>query len=173
MNIRKATIGDSMGIAKVHVDSWISTYKGIVPKDYLDLLTYDKREVLWKKNIITDPVFVAEDYNGKIVGFSTGGKKRTKGFEDYDGELYAIYILDNYQGKGIGKALLKQIIIELQENKLNSMIVLVLEQNSSKNFYEHMGGSKIGSINTKIADKELTENIYGWESLENMQHEYL
>ena len=31
MNIRKAVLDDSKGIAKVHVDSWRSTYRNIIP----------------------------------------------------------------------------------------------------------------------------------------------
>lgn len=38
--IRQATIDDVYGIAKVHVDSWNTTYEKIVPKEYL------KRELI-------------------------------------------------------------------------------------------------------------------------------
>ncbi|MEA1854613.1 MULTISPECIES: hypothetical protein [Cytobacillus] len=46
--IRKAVIEDAMGIAKVHVDSWRSTYATIFPQEYLNRLSYEKRETLWK-----------------------------------------------------------------------------------------------------------------------------
>lgn len=32
MIIRKAKLDDATGIAKVHVDSWRTTYKGIIPE---------------------------------------------------------------------------------------------------------------------------------------------
>ena len=34
MKIRQANIEDAQGIGKVHVDSWRTTYKGILPDDF-------------------------------------------------------------------------------------------------------------------------------------------
>jgi len=36
MNIRKANSNDALGVAKVQVDSWKTTYKNIVPNEYLE-----------------------------------------------------------------------------------------------------------------------------------------
>ena len=33
MKIRRATVEDVTGIAHVHVETWRSTYKGIIPDD--------------------------------------------------------------------------------------------------------------------------------------------
>lgn len=46
MNIRKANRDDAPGIAKVHVDSWRTTYKGIIPQSFLDELSYEQRTKL-------------------------------------------------------------------------------------------------------------------------------
>ncbi|WP_306428702.1 hypothetical protein [Robertmurraya siralis] len=42
MIIREATLSDAEGIAKVHVDSWRTTYKGIVSDVFLEQLSYKK-----------------------------------------------------------------------------------------------------------------------------------
>ncbi len=76
MKIRKATQQDASGIAKVHVDSWRTTYKNIVPDAFLDSLNYENRTKLWKQNVHKMIVFVAEMDDGEIVGFSTGGQER-------------------------------------------------------------------------------------------------
>ncbi len=72
MTIRMATIEDAKGIAKVHVDSWRTTYKGIIPEDFLNNLSYEKRTELWIRNISrTDNyVIVAENPEGEIIGFA-------------------------------------------------------------------------------------------------------
>lgn len=44
MLTRKAALEDAPGIANVHVDSWRSTYKGIVPDTYLASLSYENQE---------------------------------------------------------------------------------------------------------------------------------
>ncbi|MEK4069926.1 GNAT family N-acetyltransferase [Peribacillus sp. FSL R5-0717] len=168
MRIRKAVLTDAKGIAKVHVDSWKTTYANIIPDEYLNNLAYEGREQVWKGNIPNSDVFVAENEEGKIVGFSSGGKERSGKYSDYTGELYAIYILKEYQGNGLGKLLVKPIIEELQQKKFFSMIVLVLEDNSSRLFYETLGGKKIDTIEVNISGKKLNELVYGWDNIRTL-----
>ena len=91
----KTELKDITGIAKVHVDSWRTTYKGIVPDTFLNSLTYESREQIWKRGIEKNHVYIAENENNQIVGFATGGKERTGKYEAYKGELYAIYLLES------------------------------------------------------------------------------
>src|SRR6185312_11535769 len=105
MLIRKAQLEDAVGIAKVHVDSWRTTYKGIVPDSFLDSLSYEKREQIWRSGIEANGVYIAEDESGRIVGFASGGAERTGKYEAYIGELYAIYLLEGQQGNGLGRML--------------------------------------------------------------------
>src|SRR5699024_6256566 len=114
MKIRKAYSNDALGVAKVQVDSWKTTYKNIVPDGYLEQMTYENREKKWKDIIFNQAVFVAEN-NGEIIGFSNGGNERTGKYPDYKGELYAIYILEEYQRKGVGKLLLEPVVENLKQ----------------------------------------------------------
>jgi hypothetical protein len=41
--VRRAVSGDAASIARVHVESWRSTYAGIVPEAYLRSLDVDLR----------------------------------------------------------------------------------------------------------------------------------
>lgn len=165
MKIRKAVLTDAKGIAIVQVDSWRTTYKGIVPDDYLQSMSYKDREKIWRDAMSQTTIYVAEDKHGKIVGFSIGGEERSGNYPDYKGEVYAIYILKDYQGKGIGKQLMKPVVNDLLEQNINSMIVLVLEKNISKVFYEALGATKIDSIEIEIGGRKLTELVYGWENI--------
>ena len=49
MLIREATVADAEGIAIVHVDCWRTTYKDIMPSDFLDKLSYGKRKDIMDK----------------------------------------------------------------------------------------------------------------------------
>ena len=168
LNIRKAILSDAKVIAKVHVDCWKTTYKNIVSDEYLNNLTYESREQLWKNNIPNGGVYVAENKEGEIVGFSSGGIERSGNYNGFEGELYAIYILKEYQGKGIGKALVKPIIDKIKEMGLSSMLVLVLKDNISRLFYEALGGKKIATVEVDIAGEKLPELVYGWEDIRNI-----
>ena len=110
-------------------------------------------------------VYVAESESGKIVGFSTGGKERSGKYNDFTGELYAIYILEEYQGQGIGRKLIKPVIEDLIESDISSMLVLVLEQNNSRYFYEAIGGKPIDLLEVVIAGQKLKELVYGWDDI--------
>lgn len=166
--IRKATEPDAKAIAKVHVDSWRTTYANIVPDEYLINLSYENREQLWIKNISNDAVFVAENNEGQIIGFSSGGKERSGKYIEFEGELYAIYLLKECQGQGIGRALVTAIVEEIKAMGLRSMLVLVLKDNSFHRFYEALGGKKIDTVEIQIAGKKLDELVYGWADIRNI-----
>lgn len=169
MKIRIAHPEDAPSIAKVQVDSWRTTYKGIVPDDFLQQLSYEKREEFWREATKSGLVFVAEEENDNIVGFVSGGKERSGNYEGYDGELYAIYIFKEFQGKGIGSLLVKELTKALNDAGFRSMIVLVLDKNPAKYFYEALGGRLIGYEEVTIGGKPLKERVYGWEDLKNLQ----
>lgn len=165
MKIRKAVPGDAKGVAKVHVDSWKTTYKNIIPNEYLTQMTYESREPKWKDIISKQAVYVAENNDGDIIGFSNGGKERTGNYPTYKGEIYAIYILEAFQRKGLGKLLLEPIIKDLMQEEIFSMTVLVLEENSSRLFYESLGAKKIDTVELDILGKKLNEFVYGWTDI--------
>jgi len=167
MKIRKAVLADAEGIARVHVDSWRTTYKDIVPDSYLQQLSYEQRAESWRRGIGHNALYVAEDGNGKIVGFATGGKERTGKYKA-DGELYAIYLLHDVQGKGIGKKLSQVIAQSLKEQGFSSMLVWVLDRNSSKVFYESLGGQPIDEMMIDIGGEEFKEIAYYWDNIESL-----
>ena len=47
MTIRHAEPGDARGIAEVHVSSWRTSYRGIVPDARLDELDVESRVSFW------------------------------------------------------------------------------------------------------------------------------
>ena len=86
----------------------------------------------------------------EIVGFVLGGFEqydltlKIPGIRKYVGELRAIYVLKEYQRRGIGVNLVKMVVERLLENKINSMIVWVLKDNSNRKFYEILRGRNVG-----------------------------
>ncbi|MBM7662996.1 L-amino acid N-acyltransferase YncA [Bacillus mesophilus] len=165
MMIRHAQVEDIVSIAKIHVDSWRSTYKNIVSEEVLNSLSYEEREELWKKVIPNGGVFVALDDTGNIVGFASGGKERTKQYQGYEGEVYAIYLLEDAQRKGFGRKLVQSVVNDLKINNIHSLLIWVLEDNPSCLFYEALGGQKIDSANITIGGVDYTEVAYGWKNL--------
>lgn len=168
MLIREAKPQDAHSVARVHVDTWRTAYSGIIPDDYLNGLSYEKAERSGPASLCVNRdnkcLYVAEtDYN-TIVGFAIGGAERGN-IDEYDGELYAIYVLQEYQKTGIGKQLVSSVAQYLSSFSMNSMLVWVLEANSARGFYEHLGGIKIGADLLEIGGASICEIAYGWKDI--------
>ena len=169
MILRKAEINDVAGITIVHIETWRTTYKGIVPDEIIQNLSSREKDEKWsqmlKEMIKTEIYYVAEDENGKIIGFAVGGLERS-GDPTYKGELMGIYILKEYQNIGIGRTLIKIIVTELLKLGINNMLVWVLKENPYKTFYEKIGGKV---IKERLHEKlKLPVLAYGWDNLEDL-----
>ncbi len=167
--VREATIEDVPGIARVHVDSWRTTYRGIVPQGVIDSFTYEQREELWRRALSPDNasfVYVAEE-DGEVVGFASGGPAREDA-PNHDGELYAIYLLQEHQGRGTGRRLFSAVVQELVRRGLNSMAIWVLTDNPACGFYEAMAGRKVYERQEEADCVVLDEVGYGWEDIRNL-----
>lgn len=167
LTIRKAKIEDAGSIAHVQVESWKTTYVGIVPDVFLASLNQEDRMRSWREQILADniSIFVAEDETG-IFGFVAGGEIREK--LDYDAELYAIYLLRERQREGVGRTLGLALASALQSKGFMSMIVWVLEQNPSVSFYERLGAVQVARKIINIGGADLEELAFGWPSLDRL-----
>lgn len=169
MQIREATIHDAQGIAKVHVDSWRTTYKGIIPDDFLNNLSYEQRTELWLHNIGRKDnfLFVAESTEGKIIGFADFWKRETNTMAN-SSDLTSIYLLEEYQGRGIGKKLLEQLFLQIKQLGYQKIFVDVLAENKTRYFYEYYGAKLYKSVQIKMGGKVLEELIYIWDNVDEV-----
>lgn len=165
MKIRAATLRDVYSISKIHIDSWKTTYKGLLSDKYLESLSYKEKEQLWNQVIPKGGVFVAENESGDIIGFASGGKERTGNYDQFKGEMYAIYLLEKYQRKGVGSELFKAVIHFLQVENIDSLVVWVVEGNKSCLFYEAIGGIILDSTEVEIGGAKVNEILYGWNDI--------
>lgn len=168
MIIREATLSDAYGIAKVHVDTWKSTYKGMVSDKFLNELSYEDRETRWK-DVINDLeienkyIYVAVDAEDEIIGYAMCGIER-ESKDPSIGEIYGIYILEEHQNKGIGRLLLNEASNKLSQLNFNTIIIWVLLENyQARRFYELMGGRPVKEQDIVIAGDTLKEIAYEFE----------
>ena len=102
--IRPAMPADAAAIAHVHIESWKTTYPGIVPEAGIASLREEDSRQRWRQRLEAAdlPIFVSESESG-VFGFLAGGPIRQP-VGDYDGELYALYLLKTHQRQGAGRA---------------------------------------------------------------------
>ena len=77
VDVRRATVDDAAGIARVHVAAWREAYAGRMPADFLASLDVERRARGWATILSAgeSDAFVAER-NGEIVGWATAGAGR-------------------------------------------------------------------------------------------------
>ena len=168
MHIRTATVQDAAAIAQVHVESWRTTYTGIVPDEFLAQLSAEQREQFWRQ-VLQDPgsqtvVYVAEMASRGVIGFASGGPERS-GDPVYPGELYAIYLLAQHQGRGIGRQLAMALVNRLTQNGITALLLWALADNPARKFYERLGGQPVYEKAVTIGGVPLVEVAYGWRDV--------
>ena len=163
--IRKASHEDIERIAFINAESWKTTYQGIVTQLFLDTLTTEQ-QLPRAKRLLESPeiscIVAYDKHSGLVAGFACFGKNREPNV-DADCELQAIYLLQEYQGLGIGKTLFQFGFKELIEKFNKKMMVSVFEANKiARDFYERQGGKLIGSDHVDLAGVRYPTSTYIW-----------
>ena len=165
--IRQATLEDAAGIARVHVESWRTTYPGIMPQEHLDALSVTDRERTWTEILSADglakaTVYVAEMDGGEVVGFVSGGKERA-GDPDYRSEVYGLYLLQSQQGKGLGRRLVQTFARRMSQDGHRTLLIWVNVHNPARRFYEASGGVHARTGQREIKGVTYDDAGYGWD----------
>jgi len=107
MLLRAAESADAISVARVHVRSWQSAYRGLLPNEYLDQLRPEDRAERYdfETRDPEKPQTIVAVEAGEIRGFATTAPSRDADLADY-GELGALYVDPDYWGRGIGAALI-------------------------------------------------------------------
>lgn len=174
--IRRAGSQDVWDIARVQVESWRTTYAGIVPSAFLAAMDVEQRAERWRSVFAEGEMTLhvaegpTEEGRDGIFGFASGGKLREP-IGAYDAELFAIYLLREHQGKGAGRRLFETLARSLRDAGHEAMAVWVLRKNPATFFYQHMGGAEIARKQIEIGGVSLEEVAYGIPLREKMAHE--
>lgn len=157
--VRKAKLEDAKGIARVHVETWQSAYKGQIPDSYLDSLSVVHRSERWR-DILSKPednaTTIVAEVDGRIVGFCSVSHCRDDDMPKDTGELWAIYVDKDYAGKGIGTALHKEGLNILKNKSFNKATLWVLDSNDkTRQWYESKGW--------RVENKTKTDKVEGFE----------
>ena len=143
----------------------------MLPDDFLASLSETNYVERWTR-VISDgssKVYVAEE-NAGVVGFASGGHERA-GEPGYEGELYAIYVLDAAQRRGFGRELFRASVGGLRELGLSDMIIWVLRDNRpGRDFYERLGGVYVREQPITIGPATVQEVSYGWRQLDDVRY---
>ena len=152
---RLETIDEINGKAIVHCQAWKEAYAGLLDPAFLDGRTAEmsrqRAQRAFDGGIST---FAAKD-EARVIGFADYGPYRWDDLPDA-GEIYAVYVLKEYYGRGIGYALMCKALEALKD--YGQIAVWVLEGNERAiRFYTRLGFQFDGRKQTLRLGTEVSE----------------
>ena len=165
--IRAASPLDAAALARVQRESWRTTYAGILPLDVIASLAGRKSESVWMRRLAgpaeAQATFVAERA-GRIVGFAHCGDARHK-LEGLDAEVYALYVLQAEQRRGVGRSLVRACARHFVRHGQFGFYLWVLKANRARMFYEALGGEEVAEKTERLGLHSFSEIAYAWHDL--------
>jgi GNAT superfamily N-acetyltransferase len=167
--VRQATPDDALAIARVRVDSWRTTYKGMIPDAYLAAMNVDDSAALWSRVLSAAStracVFVAGT-PAEVVGFAAANRL-PEPKHGLDAELTAIYIRRDRQRAGTGRRLVTAIVDAMRGQGATGLLTWVIAANRvARAFYEGLGAELLVEQAFQWDGMDLVEAGYGWRDLD-------
>ena len=156
-DIRLATISDCLELSKLKHDVWNETYRGIYSDEKIDNFDYEKNKDKFV-NMVKDPnvkLYVVLD-DDRLIGYVEAGIPY-RPYKDYKQEIGLLYLLKEYQGRGIGKKMFSVAYDTIKENGYDEFFVCCNKYNEkAQEFYKHMGGV-VDEIDDNNNDKSIPQ----------------
>ena len=156
VQIREMTEADVTTVSTIRVRGWQWAYAGLLPQGYLDAMdpeqdAAERREFL-PRSAGRVQNLVAE-VDGAAVGWAAFGPYRGEPDDSGDGELYALYVLPEHVGTGVGRALITAAVRRTAELGRGRLLLWVLAGNDrARRFYQVAGFAPDGAETSDTYD---------------------
>jgi len=158
LTVRRAELADARGIAQAHVRTWQAAYRHAFPAEVLDGQSVEERERLWLDHLERGRVAWVALAEETIVGFVSVGPSRT---EEETGEVYAIYVVPEAWGTGVGHELMAAAKDWFaQEGYATAMLWVLADNPRARRFYEREGWRPEGTRLDTVRGVEIEEALY-------------
>ncbi|MBC7805076.1 MAG: GNAT family N-acetyltransferase [Akkermansiaceae bacterium] len=178
--MRKPTSADAMPVARVLVQTFLSAHKGQIPEEVWQWRqrewTAEFMSGIWERmlgeissgNRSRESAYVAETASGQIIGIV-----KAEPADDANGgligEVTALYVDTEHQGRGVGRRLLVAIAEDQAAKGFTGLQVGTLITNTpARLFYEAMGGQLAAERDIEDGGHPLREVIYRWHDIKRV-----
>ena len=161
MKIRAAKLDDLQDITEIYnyaINKTVATFD-------TKQKSIDEQREWFEKHGSKNPIIVAEDDEG-VVGWAALTQYSTKRAYSDTAEI-SLYVKEEYQGKGVGKKLIKAIVDEGEKSGLHALIARITEGNKTSIYlhksvgFTHVGVLKeVGFKFGKVLDVYLMQKVY-------------
>ena len=123
--------GDAGQLARIDVESWAAAYGRIMPAEYIERRRMVRRAAAWHHALERHETVLVAQADRRLVGFGSL----------HGPEIAMLYLLPQYQGRGIGKLLFRRALEEIRDAGHDSAYLWVLVNNHrARRFYAANGG---------------------------------
>ena len=155
MRVRAARVEDAADMARVNVQSWRETYRGVMRDEVLDDPGLPGiRERFWTA-VLTDERYRAKhvavaERGGEVIGIALAGPSEDAG-APWAAQLHVLYVVAVEHGSGAGGALLDAVI-----GSYDSAMLWVADPNPrAQAFYRKHGFVADGTVNVEDGVREI------------------
>jgi GNAT superfamily N-acetyltransferase len=162
IQFREAKSGDAIDLARIHEETWRSTYQGIIPHLHLERMIVKRGPRWWAQNIRRGYGLMVMTYKGQPQGYASFGKARYAPSRT-TGEIYELYIAPCFQGLGLGKKLFTAARRNLEKRGMRHLIIWALADNEKAcDFYAQQGGKHVATAPERYDEVELQKVAFSW-----------
>lgn len=170
MKFRIAKSTDTQTIANLHALSWQKTYRGAFTDDFLDNHVQENRLSVWSQRFqqpTENQIVILCELDDLLAGFVCAYGNNSK---EYGTFIDNLHVSPNFKGKGIGKALMKQVVQwSIETYHQPKLYLKVLENNNAaRGFYDKVGGENQNTFPETMEGGNI-QNVclYSWESFDD------
>jgi len=173
IEIRKAYATDAYMLVQISDYVWKSEFYDVLPNG---ILSERLRRVNERVKHLQDQIkennriLVALDDN-KIIGFIFYAKS-SDSVDNISAEIREIYVIPEYQRKGVGTKLFQDSLVELKRMGYRSLIVACPLESTCIQFFSKMGGSKREVVVRNLDGYSIRFDLMNFD-LENMGNQAL
>jgi len=161
VQVRGGRAADASALARIFKESWLLSYRGIIPHLHLESMVRQRTPEWWREAMKSGESTMVLEMAGTVAGYATIGNSRQRG--PFQGEIYELYLDPIYQGLGLGEHLFEGCRHCLDMRKLRGLIVWALLANTAAcDFYWRRGGRPVASTFTRIGGARLEKVAFAW-----------
>jgi GNAT superfamily N-acetyltransferase len=153
--------GDGGAIAALFRDSFVATFGHLYSDDDLGTFLAGITPVAFEQEL-ADPCFafrLAEE-DGALAGFAKLGPDDLPGATPHSIELYQLYVLEPWKGRGIAAALMDWAIAAARGRGAAELrLTVYIDNHRARRFYEKYGFAEVGKYVFMVGSHEDDDRI--------------
>lgn len=160
--------GDAAGLARVHIESWRETYRGLLPQAYLAAMDPRIHARRWRSQLTRvrqEDLVLAAEGPGGLIGYCAGALPVGEASAGR-AEVFTLYLIASAQKAGLGRQLLISAARVFSARGARSLGLWVLNGNrGARGFYEHLGARPGAERPVSGWGGGLRETAYVWRDI--------